>query len=86
MSAFTHGVRSRWNYLMRTMPEINRELQALEDAIRLEFIPALTGQNHLSDEQHNLLALPARTGVLVLPTQYGRLSYSSTPQSKSLHL
>ena len=82
-AAFTHGVRSRWNYLMRTMPEIDMELQALEDAIRLEFIPALTGQDHLSDELRNLLPLPVRTGGLGL---YGRLSYSSTPQSKSLHL
>jgi len=32
------------------MPEIDIQLQSLEDAIRLEFIPALTGQNHLSDE------------------------------------
>ena len=51
-AAFTHGVRSRWNYLMRTMPEIDIQLQSLEDAIRLEFIPALTGQSHLSDELH----------------------------------
>ena len=44
-AAFTHGVRSWWNYLMRTMPEMDIELQSLEDAIRLELIPALTDQN-----------------------------------------
>ena len=49
---------------MRTMPEIDMKLQALEDAIRLEFFPALTGQNRLSDELRNLLTLPARTGAL----------------------
>ena len=65
-AAFIHGVRSRWNYLMRTMPEIYMELQPLEDAIHLEFILALTGQNNLSDELRNLLALPARTGGLGL--------------------
>jgi len=65
-AAFIHGVRSRWNYLMRTMPKIDIQLQSLEDAIRLEFIPALTGQNHLSDELRNLLALPTRTGGLGL--------------------
>ena len=42
------------------MPEIDIELQSLEDAICLELIPALTGQNHLSDELCNLLALPTR--------------------------
>jgi len=51
---------------MRTMPEIDIQLQSLEDAIRLEFIPALTGQNHLSDELRNLLAPPTRTGGLGL--------------------
>jgi len=54
------------NYLMRTMPEIDIQLQSLKDAIRLEFIPALTGQNHLSDELRNLLALPTRTRGLGL--------------------
>ena len=48
------------------MPEIDIELQSLEDAICLELIPALTGQNHLSDELCNLLALPTRTGGLGL--------------------
>ena len=48
------------------MAKIDMELQALQDAIRLEFIPALTGQNHLSDELCNLLALLARTGSLGL--------------------
>ena len=48
------------------MSEIDMELQALKDAICLEFILALTGQNHLSDELCNLLALPARTGCLGL--------------------
>ena len=38
------------------------QLQVLEDAICLESIPALTSQNHLSDELHNLLTLPARIG------------------------
>ena len=48
------------------MPQIDMELQALEEAIRLEFIPSLTGENHLSCELRNLLALPARTGGLGL--------------------
>ena len=51
---------------MRTMPELSTELTTLEDTIRLEFIPNLTGPNHLSDVQRNLLALPARSGGLSL--------------------
>jgi len=69
---------------MKTMPEINMELQVLEDAIHLEFIPALTGQNHLSDELHNLLALPARKGGLGLKNPVWE-AVKQLHTSKSLH-
>ena len=65
-AAFTHGVRSRWNYLMRTMPGIEVDLQPLEDMIRQKFLPALTGQNQFGNEVRDLLALPARVGGLGL--------------------
>ena len=42
-AAFTHRVRSRWNCLMRTMPEIALDFQPLEDTICQELLPALTG-------------------------------------------
>jgi len=65
---------------MRTMPKINIELQSLEDAIRLELIPALTGQNHLSDELCNFLALPTRTGDLGLnnPVQEADIRFQTS--------
>ncbi len=63
-TAFTFGVRSRWNYLSRTVPEIESSLQPLEDSIRREFLPALTGQAAFGDAVRNLLALPTRAGGL----------------------
>ena len=42
--AFTKGLSSRWIYGSRTIPDITKLLQQLEDAIRLVLIPALTGQ------------------------------------------
>ena len=32
-AAFTHSIKSHWNYLMRTMPEIETEIQLLEGVI-----------------------------------------------------
>jgi hypothetical protein len=63
-SAFTHGVTSRWTFLVRTCPDVGHLLQPLEDAIRHKFIPALTGQCAPNDTERELLALPVRLGGL----------------------
>ena len=48
-AAFTHGLSSRWNYLLRVTDwetlASSDLLQPLETAIQLHFIPALTGQS-----------------------------------------
>ena len=33
-AAFTHGLKHKWTYLTRTIPNINDQLQPLEDVIR----------------------------------------------------
>ena len=43
-AAFRHGLSSRWIYLARTVPGIGELFLPLEDKIRQNFIPALTGQ------------------------------------------
>ena len=48
-AAFTPGVASRWTYLSRTIPDTAELFKPLEDAIRLQFIPAFTGQSPISD-------------------------------------
>ena len=63
-AAFIFGIKSRWNYLSRTMPEIDSSLQPLEVAIRREFLPVLTGQAVFGENVRNLLALPTRVGGL----------------------
>ena len=55
-SAFTHGLANRWLYVMRTVPNVSNLLSPLEEAIRYKLIPALTGRNAFSDEEHKLLA------------------------------
>ena len=69
-AAFTHGLSSRWNYLLRVTDwealssiEI---LQPLETAIQSLFIPALSGQPPPNELVRDMLALPARLGGLGL--------------------
>ena len=61
-AAFTHGVMSKWNFVFRTIPNIQNSLQPLADIIQRHFLPTITGQNPFSQQLHSLMALPARTG------------------------
>ena len=69
-AAFTHGLSSRWNYLLRVIDwedsESKLALESLENTISSRFIPALTGQPPPGEHMRELLALPARLGGLGL--------------------
>ena len=53
--------------LSRTTGDIGQFLQPLEDAIRQQFLPALTGRSQPGDTERELMALPARHGGLGIP-------------------
>ena len=40
-TAFTYGVKHRWNYLMSTIPDVSHQMRPLEMAIKESFIPAI---------------------------------------------
>ena len=63
-AAYTHGMVSKWSYISRTIPDISNHLWSLEDTIRSDFIPSITGRPPPNDSVRNLLALPARLGGL----------------------
>ena len=63
-AAYTHGMMSKWSYISRTIPDISNHLQSLEDTIRSDFIPSITGRPPPNDSVRNLLALSARLGGL----------------------
>ena len=50
-AAFVHGVVSRWNYLIRCIPNVCEFLLPLEEIIRTKFLPSLTGQCTFSDAE-----------------------------------
>ena len=63
-SALTKGLMSKWTYLSRTTPDIGPLLKPLDDSLRAELIPALTGKPPPNDNESALFALPARQGGL----------------------
>ncbi len=79
-AAFTHGLKHKWTYLIRTIPNIADQLQPLEDAIRHKFIPSLTGQSALSCETRDLMALSVRHGGLgiINPTRNNGYHHQSS--------
>ena len=62
----------RWVYLMRTIPNIGSLLQPLEDAIRLQLLPSLTGHTACNTDERELFSLPCRLGGLGMgdPTKF----------------
>ena len=76
-SAFIHGVTHRWNYVLRTIPNITELLTPLEEAIRHQLIPAITGRSTMSDTERDVLALPCRLGGLgiINPVKSSVLQY-----------
>ena len=63
-AALTHSLIHKWTYLARTVPNIGDLLKPLEDVIRQLLLPSITDQNALSDNERDLMALPARLGGL----------------------
>ena len=63
-AGFTHGLTSKWNYLLRLIDweaiQSDYILESLEKAIRSRFIPALTGQPPPGENVRELLALATR--------------------------
>ena len=62
-AAFTYGFQLKWKYVQRTVPDIDKLFQPLEDYIRNKFIPALIGRA-VSDTERTILCLPTRLGGL----------------------
>ena len=55
--AFTSGFRQKFNYVIRTIPNISHLLQPIENVIRQEFITSLFEGRTCSDEERQLLSL-----------------------------
>ena len=61
-SALTHGLLSKWTYLSRVVPDISHLLVPLDNVLRTNLIPAITGRPPPNDLECDLFGLPARHG------------------------
>ena len=66
-SAYTHAFLSKWTYLQRVIPGCGDLFQPLEDIIRQQFLPAVTGQASRSALEREIISLPPRDGGLGIP-------------------
>ena len=65
-AAFTHGLMSRWTYLLWTIEGLAPLFTATRGYYRLLFLPSLTGRDAPTHDERELLALSARLGGLAL--------------------
>ena len=77
--AFTFGLRHRWTYFLRTLPDIADLLEPLERAISDVLIPVLF-EHQVAETERYLLALPVRMGGLGLvnPVNKSRQEYEAS--------
>ena len=61
---FSYNYSSIYLFHIIIIPNLEELFKPLEDAIRQQFLPSLTGQNPFSDADRNLMALPVRFGGL----------------------
>ena len=54
------------SFLTRTTPEAFKKMDEFEKNVRQQLLSSITGKNHITDEDHNLFALPIRMGRLNL--------------------
>ena len=79
-AAFIHSIKGKWQFVMRTMNNIEELFQPIEDIITEKFIPALTGRSHCSIEDRKLLSLPTRYGGLNItnPVEEANLQFDAS--------
>ena len=65
-TCFVSGYQHRFSYFIRTISQMEEYLQPIEDIIRHQLIPAITGGKVVNDLERNILSLPPSMGGLGL--------------------
>ena len=78
-AAYTFGLKHRWTYFLRTLPDIQDLLEPLESAISRVLIPAITDRQ-CGQLDRDILALPVRLGGLGIanPSSDANFDYTSS--------
>ena len=79
-SAFVFGFKNKFNYLMRTIPNISHLLKRLDDVIIKVFVKNLFAGHEVTDTEMELFKLPVKCGGLgiCLPSQISEFEYQNS--------
>ena len=67
-AALHHGLRSRYTFLIRTLPDTGGNLQRIDKLLAEEFLPAISSRKGFTSDDLALMRLPARLGGIGLPS------------------
>ena len=83
-SNFIYSMKQKWNFAMRTIPDISQHLQPLEKIIREEFIPKVISCP-VNDYLRDMIALPVRMGGLgiINPVDVADMEYRNSTRLTS---
>ena len=65
-ACYVSGYQHKFTYFIRTISGFERYLQPIEDIMRHQFIPAITGGKTINNDERDLLSLPPRHAGLGL--------------------
>lgn len=74
-TALTHGLRSKYTYLLRTLPAITGYLEKVDKFLQEELLPRLTHRKTFNADDLEMLRLPARLGGIGLPSLAGTAAF-----------
>ena len=79
-AAYTFGLKHRWTYFLRTLPDIQDLLEPLESAISRVLIPAITSDRQCGQLDRDIMAIPVRLGGLDVanPSSDANFDYTSS--------
>ena len=86
-AALIVSIKNKWSYLARTTETIGHLLQPIEDVLRHDLNPAITGRQAMNDAERRMFALPTRLGGLgieILPEVADQLYSNSRKVAEPL--
>lgn len=90
-AGYTHGLVGKITFMLRTNRDLNDLLRPLEDMIRTNFLPAVTGRQAPTDDERNIFGMATKHGGLAIPLptavnhQYKHSKKVTTPLVKMLN-
>ena len=63
---YVSGYQHKLTYFIRTIPGFEKYLEPIENILRHQFIPAITGRKTINSDKRELLSLPPKHGGLSL--------------------